>query len=571
VKVHAISEAPDSISAAEAYLRALFARGIGCMFINAGTDFASIVEAYARTGGSGLPVSIIVPHENTAAAMAHGYFAASGQMAAVMVHVGVGTANTTNGIFNAARQNVPILFTAGRNPIHESGPLGARNNIIHWAQEMFDQGGMVRELVKWDYELRSPEQIGPVVDRAMAIALSEPQGPVYLSLPREVLAAPAMEAVPENAKFSAYARPSPNADAIEKATKLLSQASRPLIITSASGANLHSVAALGRLAEALGAPVVQHRPTHMCLSARHPCHAGFDPHPLLAEADAILVLDCDVPWIPARATPSDDCKVVQIGPDPLFSNYPIRSFPAEIAIAGDTLEAMDMLADRFEARSPETSDKRRAWLEEAISMDRARCSNAKAKDEARDVITPEYASACIGEIIDRDTVLVNEYSLVLEHCPMTEPGSYFSHSSAGGLGWGLGAALGIKLADRTKRVLCVVGDGAYMFGNPTPAHFVARAYELPTLTIVFNNKMWGAVQRATLSMYPNGAASQAESPPLSCLEPSPNYEKIVEASDGYGERVTRRTDLPGALARALAALAEGKQALLNIETSRPGG
>src|SRR5262249_14719738 len=107
---------------------------------------------------------------------------------AVMVHVIVGAANALGGVINAARANAPILFSAGRNPITESGFRGSRARQIHWAQESFDQGAMAREFVKWDYELRNFAQLETVVDRALAIAQAEPQGPVYLTLPREVLA-----------------------------------------------------------------------------------------------------------------------------------------------------------------------------------------------------------------------------------------------------------------------------------------------------------------------------------------------------------------------------------------------
>ncbi len=179
-------------SVAEAYLALLAERGIEYLFANAGTDFAPIVEAYAKAAHNGQPAPkpLLATHENLAMSMAHGYAAASGKVPAVMVHVSVGTANALCGVFNAARANVPILFTAGRSPLTEEGLPGARDTYIHWAQEMFDQAGMLREIVKWDYELRNGVQLETVVDRALTIAKSPPEGPVYLSLPREVLAAP---------------------------------------------------------------------------------------------------------------------------------------------------------------------------------------------------------------------------------------------------------------------------------------------------------------------------------------------------------------------------------------------
>src|SRR6267378_7865520 len=180
-------------TAADAWLGLLAARGIEYLFANGGTDFAPVVEAYAKGQKLGwkLPQIVIVPHENVGVAMAHGYTMITGRPQAMMVHVGVGTANAVNGLMNASRMNIPILFSAGRTPLTESGALpGARNNYIHWAQEHFDQGGMLREFMKWDYELRHAEQVETVIDRGLAIAKSEPQGPVYVTLPREVLASP---------------------------------------------------------------------------------------------------------------------------------------------------------------------------------------------------------------------------------------------------------------------------------------------------------------------------------------------------------------------------------------------
>src|SRR6476620_6355814 len=167
---------------AEAYLALLAERGIEYLFANAGTDFAPIVEAYAKAAhtGAAAPKPLIATHENLAMSMAHGYAAAASKVPAVMVHVSVGTANALCGVFNAARVNVPILFTAGRSPLTEDGLPGARDTYIHWAQEMFDQAGMLREMVKWDYEMKVPEQAADVAARAYEMTMTSPRGPVYL-------------------------------------------------------------------------------------------------------------------------------------------------------------------------------------------------------------------------------------------------------------------------------------------------------------------------------------------------------------------------------------------------------
>src|SRR6476659_2977674 len=147
-------------------------------------------------------------------AMAHGYYRTCGKPAAVMVHVTVGTANAICGIMNAARDNVPLLLAAGRTPITESGHIASRNRSIHWGQESFDQGGMVREFVKWDYELRAGQPADAVVDRALGVATPEP--------PRR---------------------------SIDEAAAMLAKADFPLIVTSTIGRHPAAMAELAKLAD----------------------------------------------------------------------------------------------------------------------------------------------------------------------------------------------------------------------------------------------------------------------------------------------------------------------------------
>src|ERR1019366_8500248 len=178
--------------AAEAFLRALADHGADYLFVNPGTDFPPIVEAFGRAKKTNakVPKPVLVPHENLAVAMAHGAYLMTGRPQAVMVHVNIGTANSINNLTNLSRARVPLILAAGRTPITEKGSFGSRSRPIHWAQEMFDQAGMVRELVKWDYELRTPAQVGDAVCRACEVAMTTPRGPVYLVLPREPLSAP---------------------------------------------------------------------------------------------------------------------------------------------------------------------------------------------------------------------------------------------------------------------------------------------------------------------------------------------------------------------------------------------
>ena len=461
---------------AEAYLALLAERGIEYLFANAGTDFAPIVEAYAKAAQSGLPAPkpLIATHENVVVSMAHGYAVASGKVPAVMVHVSVGTANALCGVFNAARENVPILFTAGRSPLTEQGLAGARDTYIHWAQEMFDQAGMLREIVKWDYELRNGAQLETVVDRALAIATSPPDGPVYLSLPREVLAEPLPGfAYDQPLRRVSASPPAPDPNELSLAARLLAKARLPLIITADIGRDTVAVSELAEFAERFAIPVVEHRQRYLCLSADHLCHFGYDPNQLLDDTDAILVIDCDVPWTPSRKSPSNDCKIIHIGVDPLFSRYPIRGFRADVAVTGAARLALPQLrAALAEQADPTETGMRQQRL--AQWREKQQAGWRKARQDAKELqpISPVWVSACLAAARDPGSILVNEYTLMPEHCPSTLPGSFFGSSPAAGLGWGAGAALGVKLAEPDRQVIAVLGDGSYLFANP-----VARSCE----------------------------------------------------------------------------------------------
>lgn len=556
-------------SVAEAYLTLLKDRGVDYLFGNAGTDFAPLVEAFASAArrGAAVPRPVIATHENLAVAMAHGYAAVSGRIPAVMVHVSVGTANAVAGAMNAARENVPMLLTAGRTPITEVGLPGSRDGYIHWAQEMYDQAGLVREFVKWEYELRNGEQLGTVVDRALAIAGSEPRGPVYLTLPREIIAAPApnLENV-SSLRLNAPAPAAPDGRAVAAAAQMLAVAERPLLITANAGRDPAVFRQLAEFADRFAVPVVQHRPRYLSLPSSHPMNLGFDPGRFVGEADLILVLESDVPWIPGRAAPPARCKVIQCGYDPLFSRYPIRGFPCDLGITGGSGAILTALAAALEG--PQRADvvaARRRWIEATRATLVAEWKKARDAVSSQAPIHPAWLSHCIDRVKPARSIVMNEYSLLLEHCGFEHAGSYFGSSSASALGWGAGAALGAKLAEPDRPVIAVMGDGAYIFSNPVAVHHAAKMHDLPCLFVIVNNAMWGAVRRSTTAMYPSGAASQSNHPAFVHLQDLPAFEKVCIAAGGYGERVEDPAALPAALERAMSAVTNNRQqALLNV-------
>jgi len=553
--------------AAEAFLRALADHGTDYFFVNPGTDFPPIVEAFSRAKKTNakVPKPILVPHENLAVGMAHGAYMMTGRPQAVMVHVNVGTANTINNLTNLSRDRVPLILAAGRTPITEKGTFGSRSRPIHWAQEMFDQAGMVRELVKWDYELRVPSQIGDVVARGVEVAMAHPRGPVYLVLPREPLAAALPEPVGPTKPRPQAAAAYPDPRTIATLAEWIAAAERPLIVTSTLPTE--AVHQLERLAERCAIPVVTHGPRSVCLPSSHSMHFGFEPGALLADADLVIALECDVPWIPHLQHPPGGCRVAHVGEDPFYVRYPMRSFPSDLALQAGPAQALDALARAVEPRLQMADARiaaRRARLTERMRTRRAQL----AKDSAAGTtISPEYLSRVIGETVGKDAVIINEYPLRPDHCVREKPGTFFALGPAGGLGWGFGAALGVKLAAPDNFVVATLGDGSYMFANPMVGHWVSAVQNLPILTIVFNNSRYGAVRRATLSMFKDGVAGENDGRTFADLDPSPPFEEMARAQGAYAERVEKPADLPEALSRARdAVINEKRQAMLNVIT-----
>ena len=552
--------------AAQALLMRLKAHGIDYLFANGGTDFAPIIEAYAAGAANGAPMPqpLIIPHETAAVAMAHGYYLATGRAQAVMVHVNVGLANCIMGLINAASENIPMVVLAGRTPVTEHQRLGSRMTPIQYGQEMRDQSAMIRELVKWDYELRYGEQVEALIDRAYTIAMSEPRGPVFLGLPREPLA----EAMPEHwmagrPRQVAPTAPQPDMPAIRAAAALLAVAQTPLVICQRGDPAGHTGRALAKLATDFGLPVFESWANRNVLPTTHPMHCGFDYTSSLPEADVILVIDSQVPWIQRNYQPGPGAKVIHIGTDPLFSRFPVHGFQVDLAITSIPAPAIEALGAEMTKLAPDT---RRRY---AAIAERNEKRRAVAKQQASagngSPMTPAFVSRCLAEALDKDTFHVSELGADAQHLELDTSNRLFTPAFSGGLGWGFPAALGVKLADRNRQVVATMGDGCYMFANPVACHQVAEAMQLPILVVVMNNGIWNAVRRAALAVYPTGEASKLQVLPITSLSPSPDFAKIAEASRGWAQTVEKGADLPGAIQRALHVITtEQRQALLNV-------
>ena len=331
------------LTGAEAILKSLRANKIDYLFTNPGSDFAPIIEAYANNGLSNeIPRYVTAPHENVCVGMAHGYFLATGQMQAVMVHVNVGLSNAVMGLINAHADDVPIFMMSGRTPLTEHDREGSRRTPIQYGQEMFDQTAMVREVVKWDYELRYAENAADLISRGASIACSEPTGSVYLSLPREPICEQTAtdEGTPKQVAASTL-HPAP--DAIEKAAAAIATAKNPLIICSRGDADGIVARELILMAEENSIAVSEVFSTRNIVISEHPLSIGPDLEKHLPDADVVIVVDASVAWIEAKVRPDPNATVIHIGPDPLFARIPVRSYKTSLAIAGNTAVTLTAL------------------------------------------------------------------------------------------------------------------------------------------------------------------------------------------------------------------------------------
>ncbi|WP_425070601.1 thiamine pyrophosphate-requiring protein [Sagittula sp. S175] len=554
---------------------ALFARmkmlGVDWVFANSGTDFPPIIEGLiaARAAGIDLPQALTIPHEHVAVGMAHGVWQVTGRAQAVMLHTNVGLSNGATGVINAACDQVPMLVMSGRTPVMEGGRFGARTVPIGWGQEMYDQTALVREACKWDYELRFPEQVPALLDRGMAVAESLPKGPVYLSLPREVLCAPCPEAAVAAPVRMAPAVGVASEAAVAEAAALLAGAKRPLVIAQRGvGAAFEAFRAF---VERWGLPVSQYWANRVSLAASSPCAVDWMPGDWLAEADVVLVIDALAPWWPDRMPLGEEARVIQLGPDPLFARTsPMRSFPADVVLAGETAASLTALMAAVDGLGGEEAviAARAARLAERAAAVRA-ASLARAEAGCRAPMTKDWVGLCVQRAAGgRAFSVFHELGCPLVSLGIEDPLGYFQEPHSGGLGWGLPAAMGAKLAAPERLVFATVGDGSYMFANPVACHQVMEALGLGVVTLVLNNEEWGAVRASVSGVYPEGMGAKANEVPLTSLRPSPDFTRVAEASRGYAERVERGEDLPGALARAIAAADAGRHALLDVAIAR---
>ena len=508
-----------------------------------------------------------MPHEHAAMGMAHGYYLITGRPQAVMLHTNVGLANGAIGAINAACEHIPMILMSGRTPVTEEGRFGARTVPIGWGQEMRDQAALVREASKWEYELKFPEQVPALLDRAYAIATTTPKGPVYLSIPREVLCEEVDAAGLDVPPSIRPGRVAPDPQAIATLADWLAEAEAPLVIAQRGAGDAESFAAFSAWAEDWGIAVCSWWATHLAIPTDHPCHVGADPGPWLDQADVVVVLDCLAPWMPDAHRPRPEAKVANIGPDPIFSRFPVRNFRSDLSIMGETAQTVPALIAAM-SKLPRQEDRlvaRRRALAATSGQIRATLFEAAAPESGR--ITKAYASRVLGQKLEGlNSSVFSELGTQLGTLVRRDHRSWFQEPHSGGLGWSFPAALGAQLAEPDRLCVATMGDGSYMFSNPAACHQIAEALRLPVLVVVLNNGSWGAVRDSVKGLYPDGAAARANRVPLTSLAPSPDFCKVAEASRAWAQNVTEPEQFGRAVDEALDVVRnERRCALLNIQ------
>lgn len=557
-------------------LQGLVDLGIEYLFCNLGTDHAPLIEemAHWREQGRAFPKLILCPHENTAVHMAGGYAVATGRGQAVLVHVDAGTANAAMGLHNLCRTRIPVLLIAGRAPMSTfDDSTGGRDTYVHFIQEPFDQASVVRPYVKWEYNLAWPSMAHEVVSRAGAVMQSDPTGPVYLTLPREVLAAPV-----DASSVGAYGHQNhlpvkaqgADAQAVRAIAEQLMRSDNPMLVTAYAGRNREAPALIEKLAALCGMRVCEFNTIYLNIRRDSPYFGGYNPAAFTEQADFGLMVDVDVPWIPKTTRVNPNAYWAQLDVDAIKRDIPMWGFALNTRIEGDSVRLITQLIEVIESSaSPEFKTKAAARglaLKTAHEQNRQRAASLAQSRGVVNAINPHYLCAAIGQKIDLHDVVLNEAirntMAVFEQIPREVPGSLMG-LSGGGLGFSAGTALGIKLAQAQQRVIHFVGDGSFYFSNPSSVYAVAKQYGLPILTVLLDNGGWSAVKESTLRMYPQGEAKSTNQF-ASDLGYSTDFAAIAEAAGAHGERLVDPEQVEAAIERCLAALDAGKSALLHV-------
>ncbi|TQV92469.1 hypothetical protein V2A60_007157 [Cordyceps javanica] len=576
-------------TASSAFFDAIWSAGVTHCFVNLGSDHPSFIDAMVkgqREHKDTFPRIITCPNEMVAMSMADGYARLTGKPQCVIVHVDVGTQALAAAVHNASSGRAPVLVFAGLSPFTLDGEhRGSRTEYIHWMQDVPDQRQIVAQYCRYAGEIKTGANVKQLVNRALQFAASDPQGPAYLCGAREIMEA---EIAPYDLRQSDWSAvelgglPRGAAPAIAEA---LAAARRPLVVTGYGGRNHEFPGTLVRLADAVpGLQVLDTGGSDMCFPGNHPAWMGmrFGVEECIEKADVILVINCDVPWIPTRCKPSEDAVVFHVDVDPLKQLMPVAYVKARARFRADAVQALEQVLESLEGNGPAAETLRgRDALGHAERVKQeygARLARivqaAQPLEDGRfgaGHLCSQLRALCPEDTIWAIEAVTNTF-FVHDNIRATLPGSWIN-CGGGGLGWSGGGALGIKLATdaenggRGKFVVQIVGDGTYMFSVPSSVYWISKRYNIPILTIVLNNNGWNAPRQSYNLVHPNGLAQTASNDEINiAFNPTPDYAGIARAAgcgDIFAGRVSEARELPGLLREAIDHVKAGRSAVLD--------
>ncbi len=530
------------------------------IFYNPGFDVVPLLSAVARYKNSGRssPTPIMCLDEFAALNAAHGNYMVTGRPQVLLVHAELGTQQVGGAIQQAWYGKIPLIICAA--DMISPGRL-------NWRGEPYDQGAMLRNCVKWDHKVSPSESFYEALRQAFQIALSEPTGPVYLTYP--------IDAIMKKVEVHAIQRakkiklPAVDESLLEKAADILVQAENPLIMTGYSGRNLETVPRLVELAELLGARVVT-SPARMNFPSDHPLCANLEPNdglqskPYFLSSDALLVIDYDIPYAYPRSQPKAETKLIHIDIDFKKQGEMLWNRQPDIAIQADSAEVIPVLAALIRHRLNTAQSIKIERRAKSIGAENFKIrADWKAQGQQagnNNPISAEWLAYCINQVIDRDTIVVNQTIMpsasVARQVTRSQPGTLVG-CSGGTIGWALGAAFGAKVAAPQKLVVGLMGDGAFVYGGPTATLWPAAYFKAPFLTIIFNNQSYGAIKTLFQGNWKAGIEN-------STIAPSPSYAMTAQACGAYGRMVEKAEDLPAALKEAVQRVREGQAAVVDV-------
>jgi len=536
------------MSGKRAFLDLLKQEGVKVMFGNPGTTELPLMDAFAVENDIRYILGL---QEAALMAMADGYAQASGELAVLNLHVAPGLGNAMGMLYDAMKANAPVLITAGQQ---DTTYLAAEPVLSA------DLPTLARPFVKWAAEVQRAEDLPLYVHRAVKTALAPPAGPVFLSLPGDILKDDADIHLGEPTRIAPRVRG--DADAVTAAAELLAKAERPVIIAGDAVAQSRAHTELAALAEAIGAPVyVEFIPSTASFPASHPLYRGMmtrtqagvrevlDKHDLLFSVGGDLFtwsLPSPVePWPPGLPLIHLDTDPWQIG----------KNYPAKVAILGDPKATLPDITTavgaRMTASAKSAAAARLQSLTGAIKKDRE-AFRAKARAlRDKTPVQPLALLEAIGAMLPRDAVVIEE---VLSSAPgirsmidSNDEQSFFG-LRGGGIGWGLPAAIGVKLALPDRPVVALVGDGSALY--TVQALWTAAHYRLPVVWVIFNNTSYRILKQRLVML--RGLAEQADTfVGMELTDPAIDFIALARSLGIEGERAATVADAADLIAKAL--------------------